>query len=95
MTKGGQVTGWALGPSPVREVAIYVDGNYLQSATLGQLRPDVGNAFPQISGADHAGWSAALATDRITDGSHLLLVQVRTKSGASRDLGPVPITVRH
>jgi hypothetical protein len=92
--KDAQIVGWALGRTPVTEVAIYADGGYIQSARLGLPRPDVWSALPNRPEAESSGWAATLRTDRLFPGPHRLLVQVRTRDGATRDIGSLSIQVK-
>ena len=57
-----QVRGWALSESGIAQVRIYVDRNYVASATLGADRPDVVKAFPAFASHPDAGWAAVIDT---------------------------------
>jgi hypothetical protein len=85
--------GWALDDTGIDVVRLYVDGRYVVSTHLETDRPDVTKAFPQYTaeGNKH-GWQAVLKVVR--PGAHTLIVQAVDKSGATRDLGVVPFTVK-
>lgn len=87
------LTGWAVAPGGVEEVAIYVDRRFFTTAQRGEPRPDIGTAFFQFPDAERSGWSAAVSTRRLTSGLHEFTAQARARSGAVRDLGNVRLSV--
>lgn len=87
------MAGWALAESGVKSVDVYVDRNYVGSATLGGDRPDVRQAFSSFTDAGQAGWSYTLDSQKLPAGRHELVVQVRSAAGSTRDIGIVPVTV--
>jgi hypothetical protein len=51
--------GWALSPDgPIERGLLVVDGGDAVAARVGLSRPDVGERYPGIAGADRAGWEA-------------------------------------
>lgn len=88
-----QFLGWALHRSGIRDVRIYVDGSFLMEANLGLGRVDVGKAFLDYPDAVNAGWGAVVATASIPPGPHEFVIQVRSKSGAVRDIATRQIVV--
>ena len=87
------VSGWASSPDGLEEVAIYVNGDYVDSAVLGFSRPDVLAADPANVPEGTSGFLLRVEAFRLPRGHVSLVVQVRTRAGATRDVGVVPITV--
>lgn len=85
------VAGWALAPGGIEDVSIYADGRYVESAVLGFSRPDVAAAQPADPAAPTSGFQVLLASHRLPPGPVTLIVQARSRSGATRDLGVVPV----
>jgi hypothetical protein len=88
-----QFLGWSLHPSGIRDVSIYVDGNFLMKAKIGLNRIDIGKAFLNNPDAVNAGWGAVVATTAIPPGPHEFVIQARSKSGAVRDIANRQIVV--
>lgn len=87
------VMGWALAEGGIEDVAIYANGRYVDSAVLGFARPDVATAEPGTPGAATSGFRVLLAADRLPAGEVMLVVQARTRRGATRDLAAVRVIV--
>ena len=81
------VSGWALSEDGVKAVNIYVDRSYMGTARLGVSRPDVEKAYPAIKDSATAGWTFVLDTMALTPGQHQVVVQVRSVTGGTRDIG--------
>ncbi|MCX6546018.1 MAG: Ig-like domain-containing protein [Acidobacteria bacterium] len=87
------VGGWAVDDSGVSEIRIYFDGHYKTSVRLGVPRPDVARAMPRYARrGDIYGWNVEVDFG-IGPGPHTILVQAIDDSGATRDIGVVPVTV--
>ncbi|MCL4810122.1 MAG: hypothetical protein KJ062_20370 [Thermoanaerobaculia bacterium] len=87
------VAGWALAEDGIEDVAIYADGRYVDSAVLGGARPDVERAEAGREGAATSGFQVLLPAHRLPAGEVTLVVQARTRKGATRDLRAVPVYV--
>jgi hypothetical protein len=85
-------SGWAVSESGIQSVAAYMDRHFAGFATLGMSRPDVQKAYPAIPGAAEAGWQINLPAAGHT-GPHEIVLQARSKDGATRDLGTVTVTM--
>jgi Bacterial Ig domain len=85
--------GWAFSESGIQSVTIYVDRTAAGFATLGVSRPDVQHALPNFPNAGEAGWELNFDTSRLKPGKHELIVQARSKQGATRDLGSISVTI--
>jgi len=87
------VAGWALAEDGIEDVAIYANGRYVDSAVLGAARPDVAKAEAGREGAASSGFQVSLPAYRLPAGEVTLVVQARTRKGATRDLRAVPVFV--
>jgi Bacterial Ig domain len=87
------IAGWAAAESGIEFVAVYIDRDLAGFAKLGVGRPDVGKAFPWLAGSSESGWRLDLDTSGLPSGRHEILVQARTKQGATRDAGAVTVTI--
>jgi GH25 family lysozyme M1 (1,4-beta-N-acetylmuramidase) len=65
-----KVAGWAMDPSGISKIQVYVDGNYVQDAMLGQSRPDVANVFPNYKNNATSGYTASLNISSLSNGNH-------------------------
>ncbi len=88
------VAGWALADDGIESVSIYVDRKFASAGQTGAPRPDVQKIYPKMPASGNAGWSALLDTGAFSPGWHELTVQVRSKSGATRDLAPLSVLVQ-
>jgi N-acetylmuramoyl-L-alanine amidase len=76
--------GWILDQNaPIAAVKVLVDGAPFGSASYGVNRPDVCAAFPGSFDCPNVGWSAAVDTTLLTNGTHTLTVTGTTPSGQS------------
>jgi len=89
-----QVAGWALADQPIREIAVYIDGQYLTSTSPKMPRPDVVLAKPDYRDARNCGFTLTVDTLTLAVGWHEILVQARAQDGATRDLAAVPVLVQ-
>jgi hypothetical protein len=92
-TVHAHVAGWVLSEDAIEEVAVYIDRKYVAGATLGVRRPDVAKVYPQFIDSASSGWQAAFEISNISEGTHQLIVQGRSKKGAIADLGKLAISV--
>ena len=86
------VGGWAMDDSGVAAIRIYFDGHFRAQTIPTIPRPDVAKAFPKYARpGDLYGWNIQIdfAT---TSGPHTILVQAVDTSGATKDIGVVPVT---
>jgi glycosyltransferase involved in cell wall biosynthesis/predicted nucleic acid-binding Zn-ribbon protein len=86
-----EISGWALSASGVSEVRVYVDGRLAASAGVRDYRPDVARAYPGFPDNPFAGWTITLDMAPLPEGLHELLLQARSRTGSSRDLGVLSI----
>jgi hypothetical protein len=87
-------TGWALSEEGIESVAIYIDRSFVAECATGLPRPDVAKAFPNIPESLLSGWTVTFDSTNFPPGWHELTVQVKSKAGATRDVGSVPILLQ-
>ena len=92
------VSGWALDNTSadgtaINNVQVKVDGVVVGTAIYGTSRADVCSAYPGRPGCPNVGFTYALNTAALTQGSHLLTVSA-TDSDASPDSGSWSITIQ-
>jgi hypothetical protein len=68
----GNLRGWAIAEDGIDRVEIYIDGKYVYDAPYGGSRPDVGDASPDIEGAENSGYSLAFGYSNLSDGEHTI-----------------------
>jgi len=87
------VGGWAVDDGRVVEIRVYFDGRFAARTALTVARPDVAKALPKYAQrGDLYGWNV-LVDFAATAGAHTILAQAVDSSGATRDIGVIPITV--
>ena len=69
-----EVRGWALNPSGVSKVNIYLDGKFVKTATIGMSRQDVKVVYPEYNDSN-SGYSATLDLSAISDGAKTIKVE--------------------
>ena len=87
------VSGWASDTDGIQKIEVLVDNSVYQGAIHGDPRPDVGQTFPDFSGATFSGWVANLDSTRIQNGIHTLTVRVTDKQGLENTIGHRTIQV--
>ena len=81
------LVGWAAAADGIAHVDVYIDGGNIQSAMYGDMRPDVGQSFPDFPAATYSGFIANVDTTRVQDGVHLIEVRAVGKNGVTRLIG--------
>lgn len=76
--------GWAVCPSGVANVFLYLDGALLGKAAVGLPRPDVGEHFAAISMAGSAGFRFHQSVPHLTPGQHEMRLVIRSVPGNER-----------
>lgn len=80
------LAGWALAPTGIAGVEVFVDGMSLGEAYYGIRREDIGAAFPGMDNALLCGFAMLVPPQTLRRGSHVVRVIVRDKSGTSADV---------
>ena len=76
-----KLKGWALNPSGISKINVYIDNIFKGNATIGQSRPDVQNAFPTYTGASTSGYSMNIDVNNLSSGTKTLKVEQIGKDG--------------
>ncbi|MDU3338239.1 hypothetical protein, partial [Paraclostridium bifermentans] len=79
-----KVRGWALNPSGIKEVKVYVDGKYKSNAKTGLERTDVDVAYPGYSNGKNSGYELLINKSDITLGNHTIKVDAIGNDGSSK-----------
>ncbi len=77
------VGGWALNPSGVKEVGIYVDDKFIGKANIGGERADVNKTFPGYKGGDKSGFGYTLDTKNMSAGQHKISAKAVGNDGTT------------
>jgi hypothetical protein len=85
--------GWALSEAGIQMVNVYLDRKFAAIATKAVSRPDVQSVFPALPESAMCGWEVGFDTTGMKPGAHEIVVQARSRDGATRDVGIVPIVV--
>jgi Zn-dependent metalloprotease/uncharacterized protein YjdB len=86
------LSGWHLDKTGVKKVEVLVDGNVIGQATYGDKRLDVSSIHPEY-GNDNSGFHYTLDTRKISNGNHLINVEVTNTNGEIKTLGPINVSV--
>ena len=80
------VSGWAVSEFGVTDIVVEFDGKSIGSAQTKLPRPDVGNRFPRIASARHAGFHFTHDLGFEISGEHLLNLRMHEGNGETRDI---------
>ena len=78
----GMIRGWALSEEGIEKVEVFIDGDYAFDVPYGDPRSDIGNAFPDIDGANTSGFSVPFRYSTLSAGQHTVSVVVTDEFGA-------------
>jgi Methyltransferase domain len=85
-----ELIGWALGSkAPVDQVSVVTGGKVVARSPVVLERPDIGQAFPDVEGADTCGFKMVL--EPLGDGRSYLLVQAELEDGNAVPLGELQV----
>lgn len=85
-----EVIGWALGSTaPVDQISVVAGGKVVARSPVVLERPDIGEAFPELEGADTCGFKLTL--EPLGDGRSSLIVQAELQDGKSVPLGELQV----
>jgi hypothetical protein len=87
-----QISGWAIDNVAVSTVAILIDGTLEGSVPFTIDRPDVVAAYPNLAPL-LCGWTFPLDSKTLTNGIHVITVQVTDTSNNVAVLPPISVTV--
>ncbi len=75
------VRGWAVAPTEIRSIELFVDGELHGSIPMGALRNDVAEAFPGYAGAAKSGFSMIYNYGNLDQGHHRFTVRAIDADG--------------
>ncbi|UAK16361.1 Ig-like domain-containing protein [Sporolactobacillus terrae] len=78
------IHGWFLDGSIVDKIDVMVDGDYIDRATYGLSRPDVGNRYPDYQN-NNSGFNYNLNTRILSNGIHTVTFRETGKNGEIND----------
>nr|WP_264852225.1 N-acetylmuramoyl-L-alanine amidase [Clostridium sp. E14] len=73
------VAGWALSPSPIKSINVYIDGSLKGYGNISGDRPDVNNAIPGYPMAKGYDYTVDITSER--PGVHALTVEITNEDG--------------
>lgn len=77
--------GWAVAPTGMEKIELYVDGALQGHIPLGGKRTDVGAAYPGYPSAAESGFAMAFNYSILTAGTHTLTARAYDTNGGARD----------
>jgi GT2 family glycosyltransferase len=80
------VSGWALAPSGIHSVEVFIDGDPRGRIAYGALRPDIAKRRRQYMGADHCGFSGSIPLHGLDELNHELVILVTANDGQTLEL---------
>lgn len=75
------VKGWALSPSGISKVNVYIDNEFKGNANIGESRPDVQKVYPTYSEAANSGFSMKVDISDLSSGTRTLKIEFIGKDG--------------
>ena len=83
-----EVRGWALNPSGVKAINIYVDSKLIKSTTTGISRTDVKNVYPSYNDAK-SGYSTSIDISSVAAGKRTLTVEQVGNDGSKKSIDTI------
>lgn len=88
--------GWATDDNGgVTAVEMFIDGNFIGTASYGYPRPDVQVINPFIFNSQNSGWKFTMDTTKLSNARHRLTVRVLDIQGHRSELGSVDFYVQN
>lgn len=75
------VRGWAVAPSGISKLELFINGNYISDIPYGGDRGDVGAAFPDIANAKQSGFGQTYNYGLLGSGQHTMTVRAYANDG--------------
>jgi len=85
-SKTASISGWAVSPSGVSLVELYIDDTLLGQIPLGISRPEIGSIYADYPNAERSGFSQVFNYEKLSVGSHTIRVQVTDNVGQKGDI---------
>ena len=76
------IKGWALNPSGVKQIKVYIDGAYKGQAKLGGKRPDVNNTYPGYPNGINSGYEFKVGLKDYYGGNKKITLEVYGNDGS-------------
>ena len=75
------VQGWALHRTGIKQIKVYLDGKYVNTAVYGSKRQDIYDLWPNYPNALNSGFAYKLSTDSLATGNHTVKVDAVANDG--------------
>lgn len=73
--------GWALAPTGIDKIELYIDGRYIYNMPYGGRRQDIANSYPSYPDAVESGFSMAYNYKNLTPGQHTITIRAYDTGG--------------
>ncbi len=80
------VRGWAVAPSGVEKIELYIDGAYILDVPIGESRTAVGELYPNYPDSDKSGFNMAYFYSKLDAGTHTAAVRAVDRNGQYKDV---------
>lgn len=88
-SKKVNVRGWALNPSGIKSVEVYVDGVKKATTTANLSRPDVHKVYPGYGNSDKCGYSVDIDLNTVAPGKRTIKVVTTGNDGRQKAISSV------
>jgi hypothetical protein len=79
------VRGWAVAPSGIERIELYIDGVYISDVPIGESRTAVGELYPNYPDSDKSGFNMAYFYSKLDAGTHTAAVRAVDRNGQYKD----------
>lgn len=80
------VRGWAVAPSGIEKIELYIDGVYISDVPIGESRTAVGELYPNYPDSDKSGFNMAYFYSKLDAGAHTAAVRAVDRNGQYKDV---------
>ena len=84
-----KVVGWAINPSGVKEVKVYVNSILCGKANYGSIRNDVKKVYPSYINSDKSGFSYIINSSKLTVGNNTIKVVTVGNNGSIKETNKI------
>jgi beta-N-acetylglucosaminidase len=78
------VRGWALNPSGIKGISVYLNDTFLGQATTGISRPDVNSVHPGYPNGDKSGYAYTISNSVLISGVNKITVEAEGVNGTKQ-----------
>nr|WP_279232055.1 N-acetylmuramoyl-L-alanine amidase [Clostridium sp. HBUAS56017] len=82
-----KVTGWAVADSGVKEVKIYVDGEFKSTVVPNKTTTDIGKTYSNYPNASTSGYEANVDISNVSAGNKVIIARIVANDGSIKDTG--------